>query len=68
MEDIENIIKRYQRELLEFSSRNKVESQQALSANAMPPFQDNEEETVIETPQPVVEQPAITALPSIPVE
>ena len=63
MEDIENIIKRYQRELLEFSSRNKVESPKALSANAMPHFQTTEEETVIETPQPVVEQPAITALP-----
>ena len=66
MDDIENIIKRYQQELLEFSSHSKTENHNAIPASAMQLGGEPAGETVVENPQPAVEQPAIAALPYYP--
>ena len=62
MDDIENIIKRYQQELLEFSSQNNIENPQVIPTVTMQFIQEPAEDGVTENPQPAVEQPAITAL------
>ena len=63
MDDIENIIKRYQQELLEFSFQSKSESPQIISAITTNIEQEPVEQSITEDPQPVAEQPAIAALP-----
>ncbi|MBQ8783951.1 MAG: hypothetical protein IJZ57_09315 [Clostridia bacterium] len=56
MDDIENIIKRYQRELLEFSSQNQAISPQAVPVVSPRVVQEPAPEIFTENPAPVVEQ------------
>ncbi len=63
MDDIENIIKRYQQELLEFSSQGKSEGYRSVSVASSQTTKEAEEITITENPRPEAEQPSIVALP-----
>ena len=63
MDNIENIIKRYQQELLAFSSQSKSESPQAVSAASTQITKEPDEITITENPQPEAEQPSIVVIP-----